>query len=113
MVKTKIQTKKLIKRVLETIEIDFLASYYNQEGSNASVTGERVNEDLEDFNPTVVLNIPIGEDDILTLDYGISTYTSAHPVTETHLMVEEIEIKLRVLGMLHQASKVILEKFKC
>ena len=24
------------KRVLETIEIDFLASYYNQEGSNAS-----------------------------------------------------------------------------
>ena len=65
------------KRVLETVEIDFLASYYNQEGSNASVTGGVGNEDLEDFNPTVVLNIPLGEDDILTLDYGISTYTSA------------------------------------
>ena len=65
------------KRVLESIEIDFLTSYYNQEGSNASVTGGIGNEDLEDFSPTIVVSIPINDDDIISLDLGISTYTSA------------------------------------
>jgi len=65
------------KRVLESVEIDFLSSYYTQEGSNASVTGGIGNEDLEDFNPTIVVSIPLNDDDIITLDYGISTYTSA------------------------------------
>jgi hypothetical protein len=65
------------KRVLESIEVDFLSSYYNQEGSNASVTGGIGNEDLEDFSPTIVINIPLNEDDVITIDLGISTYTSA------------------------------------
>ena len=65
------------KRVLESIEIDFLTSYYNQEGSNASVTGGIGNEDLEDINPTIVISIPLNDDNVITLDLGISTYTSA------------------------------------
>ena len=65
------------KRVLESIEIDFLTSYYSQEGSNASVTGGIGNEDLEDFSPTIVVSIPINDDDVISLDLGISTYTSA------------------------------------
>ena len=65
------------KRVLESIELDFLTSYYNQEGSNASVTGGIGNEDLEDINPTIVISIPLNDDDIITIDLGISTYTSA------------------------------------
>lgn len=71
------ETNRYKKRVLETIEVDFLSSYYTQEGSNASVTGGIGNEDLEDFNPTIVISIPLSDDDIVTLDYGISTYTSA------------------------------------
>lgn len=65
------------KRVLESIELDFLTSYYNQEGSNASVTGGIGNEDLEDINPTIVISIPLNDDNIITIDLGISTYTSA------------------------------------
>jgi len=65
------------KRVLESVEIDFLSSYYSQEGSNASVTGGIGNEDLEDFNPTIVVSIPLNDDDVISIDLGISTYTSA------------------------------------
>ena len=41
------ETNRYKKRVLETIEVDFLSSYYTQEGSNASVTGGIGNEDLD------------------------------------------------------------------
>ena len=65
------------KRVLETSEVDFLTSYYSQDGDNASVTGGIGTEKLTDFTPTVVVSVPLNDDDILTIDAGISTYTSA------------------------------------
>ncbi len=65
------------KRVLETTEVDFLMSYYKQEGNHASVTGGVGNEELTDVTPTFVVAIPLNADDILTIDAGISTYTSA------------------------------------
>ena len=65
------------KRVLETIEINFLSSYYQQEGDYASVTGGIGNEDLEDFHPNIIISIPLSDDNFITIDYGISTYTSA------------------------------------
>lgn len=65
------------KRVLETSEVDFLTSYYIQDGNNASVTGGIGNEHLTDFTPTVVISVPLNDDDVLTIDAGISTYTSA------------------------------------
>tara|TARA_B100000795_G_scaffold71964_1_gene50694 strand:+ start:2412 stop:3803 length:1392 start_codon:yes stop_codon:yes gene_type:complete len=73
----KVKDKVYKKRVLESIEIDFLTSYYNQEGNNASVTGGIGNEDLQDFSPTIVVSIPLSDDDVISLDLGISTYTSA------------------------------------
>lgn len=65
------------KRVLETTEVDFLTSYYTQNGNNASVTGGIGNEHLTDFTPTIVINVPLNTDDVLTIDAGISTYSSA------------------------------------
>ncbi|CAH8282083.1 uncharacterized protein DUF3570 [Mariniflexile fucanivorans] len=65
------------KRVLETAEVDFLTSYYTQQGDNASVTGGIGTEKLSDFTPTIVISIPLNADDVLTIDAGISTYTSA------------------------------------
>jgi len=65
------------KRVLETTEIDFLSSYYVQDGNNASVTGGIGNEHLTDFAPTIAISVPLNDDDVLTVDAGISTYTSA------------------------------------
>ncbi len=65
------------KRVLESAEVDFLSSYYTQDGNNAAVTGGLGTEELTDFTPTIVVSVPLNDDDILTIDAGISAYTSA------------------------------------
>lgn len=65
------------KRVLESTEVDFLMSYYKQEGNHASVTGGIGNEELTDVTPTFVVAIPLNADDVLTVDAGISAYSSA------------------------------------
>jgi hypothetical protein len=65
------------KRVLESTEIDLLASYYAQDGDNAAVSGGIGSEELTDIHPTVVVAIPLNADDVLTVDLGISVYSSA------------------------------------
>lgn len=65
------------KRVLETVEVDFLSSLYFQKGDNAAVSGGIGNEELIDITPTIVISIPLNDDDILTIDAGISAYSSA------------------------------------
>ena len=70
-------TKVYKKRVLDQTEVDFLASYYTQDGDNAAVTGGIGTEKLTDITPTIVISIPMNEDDVLTVDAGISAYSSA------------------------------------
>ncbi|MGW9687005.1 DUF3570 domain-containing protein [Flagellimonas sp. 2504JD1-5] len=65
------------QKVLETSEIDLLFSYYNQDGQNAAVTGGEGTEELTDATSTIVLRMPMNEDDVLTVDVGLSAYTSA------------------------------------
>ncbi len=65
------------KRVLESTEVDFLMSYYTQDGDNAAVTGGIGTEELTDITPTIVVAIPLNDDDVLTIDAGISAYSSA------------------------------------
>jgi len=65
------------KKVLETTEIDFLMSYYTQKGDHAAVTGGIGNEKLTDITPTLIVAIPLNVNDVLTIDAGISAYTSA------------------------------------
>ena len=65
------------KRVLEASEIDMLFSYYNQDGQNAAVTGGEGTEELTDATSSIVLRMPMNEDDVLTVDVGLSAYTSA------------------------------------
>lgn len=65
------------KRVLETTEVDFLSSYYTQDGDNAAVSGGIGTEELTDITGTLVVSIPLNDDDILTIDAGVSAYTSA------------------------------------
>ncbi len=65
------------KRVLETAEIDFITSYYSQDGDNAAVTGGIGTEELTDIAGSIVVSIPLNDDDILSIDAGVSAYTSA------------------------------------
>ncbi len=71
------ETNTYKKRVLETTEVDFLTSYYSQDGDNASVTGGVGDEHLTDFTPTFVVSVPLNDDDVLTVDAGFSAYSSA------------------------------------
>ncbi|MFK7949853.1 MAG: DUF3570 domain-containing protein [Saprospiraceae bacterium] len=70
-------TKVYKKRVLESTEVDILSSFYAQDGENAAVSGGLGTEELTDFTATYVISIPLNEDDVLTIDAGISAYTSA------------------------------------
>lgn len=65
------------KRVLANTEVDFLASYYTQDGNNAAVSGGVGTEELTDATSAIVVSIPMNADDVLTVDAGISAYTSA------------------------------------
>jgi hypothetical protein len=65
------------KRVLETTEVDFLSSYYSQDGKHSAVGGGIGSEQLTDFATNIVVAIPLNDDDVLTIDSGISAYSSA------------------------------------
>ncbi len=65
------------KRVLEKTEIDFLSSYYSQDGDNAAVSGGIGTEELTDATAAFVVRMPMNDDDVLTIDLGLSAYTSA------------------------------------
>ena len=65
------------KRVLETTEVEFLSSYYSQDGKHSAVSGGIGSEQLTDFASNIVVAIPLNDDDVLTIDTGISAYSSA------------------------------------
>lgn len=65
------------RRVLEASEIEFISSYYKQDGSHSAVSGGIGTEKLTDVASNIVLTIPLNADDVLTIDAGFSAYTSA------------------------------------
>ena len=62
---------------MENVEVDILASFYSQDGKNAAVTGGIGTEKLTDVASVIVVSTPLNDDDVLTIDAGISAYTSA------------------------------------
>jgi len=65
------------KRVLESVEVDMLLNYYQQDGENAAVTGGKGTEELQDLSSSLVISIPLNDDDVLTISGSVSAYTSA------------------------------------
>ena len=65
------------KRVLESTEVDFLMSYYAQDGVHSAVSGGKGMEKLSDITPTIIVAVPLNDDDVLTADAGLSAYSSA------------------------------------
>lgn len=61
----------------QTIDIDFLSSYYTQDGNNSPVTGGIGTEQLTDFTQKVILTVPVSPKLILNLDGGYDYYSSA------------------------------------
>ncbi len=59
------------------VEIDFLSSYYSQDGNNAAVTGGVGTEALTDLSNIFVVNIPIDSTRSINGSFGADYYTSA------------------------------------
>lgn len=59
------------------VTIDFLSSYYEQDGNNAAVTGGIGTEALQDFANVVVINVPFDSINSVSLTGGADYYTSA------------------------------------
>ncbi|MEM7101648.1 MAG: DUF3570 domain-containing protein [Bacteroidota bacterium] len=59
------------------VEIDFLVSYYRQNGDHSAVTGGIGTESLDDISTEVIVNIPIDSVSRVGIDGGFSHYSSA------------------------------------
>ena len=57
--------------------IDFLFSYYDQDGQHSAVTGGEGTEKLEEFESKIILNVPKDSVTEWSLNTGLSYYTSA------------------------------------
>ena len=65
------------KKSLEKNEVDFLFSYYRQDGDNSAVTGGKGTEKLTDLASTIIVNVPVSPSKSFILEHGTSYYSSA------------------------------------
>lgn len=70
-------TIKYKKKVLDATELTVLGSFYKQDGVHSAVGGGIGTEKLTDVSPDIIINMPIGSDGVLSVDAGISAYSSA------------------------------------
>ena len=61
----------------QAVDIDFLSSYYEQDGNNSPVTGGIGTERLTDFTQKIIMAVPITPRTTLNVDGGYDYYTSA------------------------------------
>ncbi|WP_187631953.1 DUF3570 domain-containing protein [Hymenobacter lutimineralis] len=58
-------------------EINILSSYYAQEGDHGAVEGGRGTQQLTDFTPTIILNVPLDSATRVSANLGVDYYASA------------------------------------
>ncbi|MBD2714066.1 DUF3570 domain-containing protein [Microvirga sp. STR05] len=58
-------------------EVNILSSYYSQDGNNGAVEGGIGTQQLTDFTPTIILNIPLDSVTRLSANVGLDYYASA------------------------------------
>lgn len=90
-------------------EIDFLFSYYEQEGNHSAVTGGQGTEELHDYSGIIIVNVPIKDNKNLRIENGISYFTSAshdniNPTTITSASYSDQPIYLDVTYSSYDSS---------
>jgi len=58
-------------------EVDFLFNYYEQDGDHSAVTGGEGSQDLSDYGPQIIVNVPMKNNNLLSLSFGFDSYSSA------------------------------------
>lgn len=61
----------------QAIDVNFLSSYYAQDGNNAAVTGGIGTEQLTDFTQKLMISVPVNEKLTINADGGYDYYSSA------------------------------------
>ncbi|MGB0850939.1 MAG: DUF3570 domain-containing protein [Bacteroidia bacterium] len=74
---TKIVTKVIENNDWKTIDVNFLNSYYQQDGNNSPVTGGIGTEQLTDFTQKIIVSAPLTKKTTLKVDGGYDYYSSA------------------------------------
>ncbi len=74
---TKVTKTSFKKKVLDNVEVNFLYSNYLQNGNHGAVTGGTGDENLTDNTPAILISIPLNDDDVLNIDFGVDVTTSA------------------------------------
>ncbi len=82
----------------QTIDIDFLSSYYAQDGDNSPVTGGIGTEKLTDFTQKITLSIPTSPKLTLNLDGGYDYYSSASTDNIDNIRSSDSSADMRVHG---------------
>ena len=62
---------------LDETEVNFLFTYYDQDGNHSPVTGGLGTEELTDYSSIVTINVPLDSNGTLGVNAGINFYTSA------------------------------------
>ncbi|WP_460623721.1 DUF3570 domain-containing protein [Hymenobacter tenuis] len=58
-------------------EINILSSYYSQDGNHSAVEGGQGTQQLTDFTPTIILNVPLDSVTRVSANVGMDYYASA------------------------------------
>jgi len=105
------------RRKLDRTEVDFLFSYYHQEGNNSAVTGGTGTEKLSDYASIIVVNVPVRSNHNVEVDFGTSYYTSAssdniNPYTVSSASSDNLVFKLDVTSSFHDTVNHSVSGFK-
>ena len=80
------------------VEINFLNSYYTQDGNNSPVTGGIGTEFLTDFAQKISVSVPMKEGLKINFDVGYDYYTSASTDNIDNIRSSESRSDLRAYG---------------
>jgi len=95
---TEVEVDNFIKPDWQTIDIDFLSSYYSQDGNNSPVTGGLGTEQLTDFTQKVILSVPVSPKMSINTDAGYDYYSSASTDNIDNIRSSDSASDMRVHG---------------
>jgi hypothetical protein len=90
----------------KTIDVNFLSSYYQQDGNNGAVTGGIGTEQLTDFTQKVIVKVPLNKKTTFKMDGGYDYYSSASTDNIDNIRSSDSASDVRVHGNIGLSHKV-------
>ncbi|MFK7936759.1 MAG: DUF3570 domain-containing protein [Saprospiraceae bacterium] len=84
----------------QAIDVNFLSSYYAQDGNNSPVTGGIGTEQLTDFTQKLIVSVPVNEKLTMLVDGGYDYYSSASTDNIDNIRSSDSKSDVRMHGNL-------------